>query len=90
MNLKQLENDWIKRGFSFGMGTIKANDSVDDAVHDDKDELVFMESGKYEFIVGDKTFFQEGNIEVFIPAGTRHSIKNIGTEESTIYYGYTK
>ena len=46
MNLKQLENDWIKRGFSFGIGTIKANDSIDNAVHDDKDELVFMECGK--------------------------------------------
>ena len=88
MNLQKLEKDWIERGFSFGVGTIKANDGVDEADHENKDEVVVMESGKYEFIVGDETFIQEGNIEVLIPAGAKHSIKNIGTKDSKIYYGY--
>lgn len=88
MKINELEADWANRGFSFGIGTIKAHDGINEATHDDKDELVFMESGKYEFTIGDKTFTQEGNIEALIPAGTTHSIKNLGAKDSTIYYGY--
>ena len=75
MNVDQLEKDWTERGFSFGDGTIKAGDAVDEAFHDDKDELVHMDRGAYEFVIGDETFRQNGNIEVFIPAGSVHSVK---------------
>lgn len=51
MNIDELEKNWTGRGFSFGVGTIKSGDAVDEAVHDDKDELVFMEPGEYEFII---------------------------------------
>ena len=88
MNKHELEKNWTDRGFSFGIGTIKAGDGITEAAHADKDELVLMESGKYEFTIGHETFIQEGNSEVLIPAGTSHSIKNLGTEDSKIYYGY--
>jgi len=88
MNNDKLEKNWTDRGFSFGIGTIKSGDAVDEAVHDDKDELVFMEKGKYEFIIDQESFMQEGGIEVLIPAGSTHSIKNIGPNDSKIYYGY--
>ena len=88
MNTVEIEKDWIARGFSFGVGTIKSGDGVKEAVHDDKDELVLMETGKYEFILDNKTFFQNGDIEVLIPAGVTHSIKNIGLNGAKIYYGY--
>ncbi len=88
MNLEKLERDWNGRGFSFGVGAIKSNDGVDEAAHDDKDEVVVMGQGKYEFIVSGESFIQEGDVEVYIPAGTRHSIKNVGTQNSKIYFGY--
>ena len=88
MNTVEIEKDWIARGFSFGVGIIKSGDGVKEAVHDDKDELVSMETGKYEFILDNETFFQNGDIEVLIPAGVTHSIKNIGLNDSKIYYGY--
>ena len=88
MNIEQLEQDWIERGFSFAIGTIKAGDAVSEAFHQDQDELVLMESGYYEFSIDDETFEQNGNIEVFIPAGSVHSIKNIGDQDSKIYFGY--
>ena len=75
-------------GVFFGVGTIKPNDGVDEAVHEDKDEVVVLESGKYAFIVDDESFIQDGNIEVLIPAGAKHSIKNIGEKGSKIYLGY--
>lgn len=90
MNNNKLEKDWTDRGFSFGVGTIKAGDGVDEAVHDDKDELVFMEKGKYEFIIDQESFIQEGEVEILIPAGSTHSIKNLGLNDSKIYYGYKR
>ena len=69
MSIDELEKNWTDREFSFGIGTIKSGDSVNEAVHDDKDELVFMETGKYEFTIDNEKFMQEGNIEVLIPAG---------------------
>ncbi|PHR25899.1 MAG: cupin domain-containing protein [Desulfotalea sp.] len=88
MNKEKLEKDWDERGFSFGIGTIKSGDAVDESVHDDKDELVVMETGKYEFIIDHKSFSQDGDVEVLIPAGTVHTIKNVGPNDSKIYYGY--
>ena len=88
MDIDELEKDWTERGFSFAVGTIKAGDAVDEAFHDDKDELVLMESGEYEFSIGEETFSQHGNIEVFIPAGSVRSIKNLGENDSKIYFGY--
>ncbi len=88
MNNNELEKNWIARGFSFGIGTIKAGDGISEAAHADKDEVVLMESGKYECTIGNKSFIQEGNSELLIPAGTSHSIKNLGIEDAKIYYGY--
>ncbi len=88
MSEKEFESNWAKRGFSFGVGSIKLNEGVNNAVHDDKDELVVMVNGRLEFTIGNKIFFPEKNTEILIPAKSRHSIKNIGTEESVIYYGY--
>ena len=88
MDIELLEKDWTERGFSFAKGTIKAGDAVDEAFHEDQDELVLMETGSYEFSIGDDIFTQGGNIEVFIPAGSVHSIKNLGHQDATIYFGY--
>ena len=88
MDIDKLEKDWTERGFSFGVGTIKAGDAVDEAFHDDKDELVLMENGSYEFSFDNETFMQNGNVEVLIPAGSIHSIKSVGQNDSKIYFGY--
>jgi mannose-6-phosphate isomerase-like protein (cupin superfamily) len=47
-----------------------------------------MESGEYEFSIDNESFKQNGNVEVFIPAGSVHSIKNLGQSDSKIYFGY--
>jgi mannose-6-phosphate isomerase-like protein (cupin superfamily) len=88
MDAEELEKNWTERGFSFGVGTIKAGDAVDEAFHEDKDELVLMESGEYEFSIDNESFKQNGNVEVLIPAGSVHSIKNLGQSDSKIYFGY--
>ena len=45
-----------------------------------------MEAGEYEFIIGNESFFQKGGAEVLIPAGTTHTINNIGTNDAKIYF----
>lgn len=88
MNLDELEKNWTDLGFSFGVGTIKSGDAVDETVHVDKNELVLMETGEYEFIIDGKSFMQTGGAEVLILAGSTHTIKNVGPNNSKIYYGY--
>jgi len=88
MKKEEIEKSWTTRGFSFGIGEIKAGDGVNEAVHDDMDELVLMEEGTYEFIIGDISFTQNGEEEILIPAGVVHSIKNMSAKDSIIYYGY--
>lgn len=88
MNIEELEKNWTERGFSFGVGTIKAGDAVEEAFHEDMDELVLMENGEYEFTIDNNSFKQNGDVEVLIPAGSLHSIKNMGQRDSKIYFGY--
>jgi len=35
-----------------------------------------------------ETLIQDKNAKAFILAGSRHSIKNLGTKDSKIYFGY--
>jgi len=88
MSESEYEIDWNDRGYSFGVGSIKFDKGVDKAVHNHKDEFVVAVNGKLEFTIDDRTFIAECDTEIFIPANSIHSIKNIGTEISTIYYGY--
>jgi mannose-6-phosphate isomerase-like protein (cupin superfamily) len=88
MTENEYKRDWSERGYSFGVGTIYLDKGVDKAVHNDQDEVVVAVNGKLEFTIDNKTFVAETDTEVFIPAKSIHSIKNVGTEISKIYYGY--
>lgn len=90
MTEQEIEKNWKERGFSFGVGSIKIGDAVDRAVHEDRDELVIMASGKLEAIIDTETFYPEPGQEIIIPAKKNHSLKNIGNSESKIYFGYKK
>ena len=72
------------RGFLFAYPPPQSRE----AVHDDQDELVLLEAGEYEFILDKESFLQKSGVEVLIPAEARHTIKNIGPNDSTIYYDY--
>jgi len=40
MTESEYEKNWKGRGYSFGVGTIKLETGVDEAVHDEQDELL--------------------------------------------------
>lgn len=88
MTQEECKKNWKERGYSFGVGSVTLEKGVDEASHYDQDELVVVVNGKLEFIIDDNTFIAECGKEVFIPAKSIHSIKNIGTGDSKIYYGY--
>jgi len=88
MTESEYEKDWHSRGYSFGIGSIKLNKGVDEAVHNDQDELVVAVNGKLEFTIDGRMTVVGCDTEVFIPAKSIHSIKNVGAEVSKIYYGY--
>jgi mannose-6-phosphate isomerase-like protein (cupin superfamily) len=48
-------------------------------VHTDCDELFYVENGSYEFLVGDRRIVGEPGTLVYIPAGTMHCFKNVGS-----------
>jgi mannose-6-phosphate isomerase-like protein (cupin superfamily) len=88
MTEQEYSKNWIARGYSFGVGSVTLERGVDEASHEDQDELVVAVNGKLEFTIDNDTFVAECDSEVFIPAKSIHSIKNVGSESSKIYYGY--
>jgi len=88
MTENEYEQNWKDRGYSFHIGTIKLDKGVDQAVHDDKNELVVAVNGSLKFTIDDDSIIAECDTEIFIPVKSTHSIKNVGSEISTIYYGY--
>ena len=88
MTENEYKKSWEERGYSFGKGTVTLERGVSQASHDKQDELVVVVNGLLEFTIDESTFVAECYKEVFIPAKSVHSIKNIGVEGSVIYYGY--
>lgn len=88
MTENEYRQSWEGRGYSFGLGAVTVEKGVDHAAHDDQDEIVVVVNGLLEFTINENKFIADCDLEVFIPAKSVHSIKNIGSENSVIYYGY--
>ena len=87
MDLKRIENDWKKRGFSFGMWHDPPGQVWEDYEHD-TEELFMVVEGKVELeMKGRKRCLKPGE-EVLIPAGAHHSVRNLGESASRWLYGY--
>ena len=87
MNQKSIERTWAQRGFSCGLWTDPAGERWENFVHS-VDEVVMVVDGNVEFEIGGKTQRPEAGEELFIPAGTRHSVRNIGSTTAHWLYGY--
>lgn len=72
MNIEQIKEDWIERGFSFRTGTFKKGGLIKEACHIESDELVFLDKGECLYKLGDKEFTHNGEEEVLIPMKTTH------------------
>ena len=87
VNQSQIATDWAARGFSCGLWTDPPGQCWEDFVHA-SDELVMVVSGDVEFEIAGVISRPPPGKELFIPAGSLHSVRNIGTTTSRWLYGY--
>lgn len=87
MDQNQVTENWAARGFSCGLWVDAPGQVWADFVHD-VDELVMLVEGEIELEFGGKTLRPQVGEEILIPAGTNHTVRNIGTVTSRWLYGY--
>lgn len=79
--------DWQARGFSCDLWVDPPGQCWEDFVHS-VDELLQLVEGRIEVEIGGQVFRPKPGEELLIPAGTNHSVRNIGDVTSRWLYGY--
>jgi mannose-6-phosphate isomerase-like protein (cupin superfamily) len=83
----RVERDWSARGCSCNLWTDPPGQAWEDFTHA-TDELVMVVDGEVEFEIDGRIVRPEPGDEVLIPAGARHSVRNLGRTTSHWLYGY--
>ena len=81
--------EWRARGFSCEMWTDPPGQVWADFVHD-VDELVMTIDGDVEYEFGGKTYRPPPGEALLIPAGARHTVRNLGDVTSHWLFGYRR
>lgn len=89
VNRHHIEQDWQERGFSCDLWVDPPGQEWIDFVHD-VDELVTLVAGEIEMELEGKTFRPAVGEEVFIPAHTSHTVRNVGDTPARWLYGYRR
>ena len=87
MNQEATRKDWNERGFSFEIFRDPPGQVWADFVHR-TNELVMLAEGEIELEVEGKTQRPLICQEVFIPANSIHTVRNVGNINNVWYYGY--
>ncbi|MHC4223913.1 MAG: cupin domain-containing protein [Planctomycetota bacterium] len=87
IDIDAVKRDWSARGFSCDIWTDPPGQIWAGFVHE-TDELVMLVEGKVEFEIEGRTARPEPGQEFFIPAGDRHTVRNVGDTTSRWLYGY--
>ncbi len=89
MNPEQIKKNWNSRGYNFGIFKDPPGQVWADFVHK-TDELVVLAEGEIEIEIEGKSQQPPIGKEVFIPAKTKHTVRNVGKTINAWYYGYKK
>ena len=89
MNPEQIRENWESRGYNFGVFKDPPGQVWVDFVHS-TDELVVLAEGEIEIEIEGKSQQPQIGDEVFIPANTIHTVRNIGNTNNVWYYGYKR
>jgi quercetin dioxygenase-like cupin family protein len=84
---RAVEADWQKRGFSCALWVDGPGQVWADFVHQ-TDELVMVLEGQVEFEFGGARYRPVHGEELLIPAGARHTVRNLASTRSEWLYGY--
>lgn len=80
-------SEWAERGFSCDLWVDPPGQCWEDFVHD-VDELVMVIEGNVEFEIDGQIHHPKTEQALLIPAGARHSVRNIGKTTARWLYGY--
>ena len=89
MNPEQIKKDWNFRGYSFGIFKDPPGQVWADFVHK-TDELVLLAEGEIEIEIEGKSRQPPIGKEIFIPAKSKHTVRNVGKTNNAWYFGYKK
>lgn len=78
---------WKARGFGCDLWTDPAGQVWRGFVHA-TDELVMVVEGEVEVEMQGRTLRPRPGQEIFIPAGTVHTVRNVGSQRSRWLFGY--
>lgn len=68
--------------------SIPVGGDIGEEVHHNIDQILFIVHGEAEAILNDDTRKVGEDDAVFVPAGTKHNFKNIGSEELKLFTVY--
>ncbi len=80
---------WQARGFSCDTWIDPPGRRWEDYIHD-TDELLLVLEGEMELVIDGQVSHPQAGEEIFIPAGVRHSVRNLGHTQSRWLYGYRR
>ena len=87
VSIQEVRSDWQSRGFSCDTWTDPPGQVWNDYRHA-VDEVVMVLEGEVEFEIGGNVVRPAPGEEVLIPAGVRHTVRNLGAATSRWLYGY--
>ena len=87
--LDEVKKSWAQRGFSFAIWVDSPGQEWKDFVHP-VDELVMLVEGEIELEFQGQTLRPPIAEEILIPAGTAHTVRNVGSVTNRWYYGYKR
>jgi mannose-6-phosphate isomerase-like protein (cupin superfamily) len=85
--MNMIETDWTARGFSCALWVDPPGQCWEDFTHT-TDELVIVLEGEMEFVIDGNISHPDTGEEIFIPAGSVHSVRNTGNTTARWLYGY--
>jgi len=89
VDIKEVSINWANRGFSCDTWVDAPGQIWEDFVHT-TDEVVIVLEGRMEFEVEGTIYHPKIGEELFIPAKSKHSVRNIGAITAHWLYGYSK
>ena len=78
---------WRDRGFTCELWVDPPEATWEDFVHD-TDELVMLLDGQVTIEIAGRILRLEVGQEVMLPAGVRHTVRNVGGTSARWLYGY--
>jgi len=87
VNREQIARDWNQRGFSCDIWADPPGQVWEDYIHS-VDEVIVLIDGRIEIEMNQQTLTPDLGQEIFIPANTFHTVRNIGDTTAHWLYGY--